>query len=191
MSLAGIILYVSIFFWIFPAIRQYKGNYFHYFLILALSDPINIFCVSFIGVTQGWVHSVAGLLLVYSVGYNNNEFRKYLIHNTVLILVFISLLLVLPNLRYLILATHMMILAKFLKIAFVHLHNNSKLNLFYLALIFYEITIVINFIDLITGISVGITFFYIILAFQILLAIFFTIFREENPMLNFKLRTSP
>ena len=191
MSLARIIVYVSIFFWILAAIRQYKGNYFYYFLILALSDPINIFCVSFIGVTQGWVHSVAGLLLVYSVGYNNNEFRKYLILNIIVILVFLSILIVLSNLRYLILATHMMILAKFLKIAFVQLHNNSKLNLFYLALIFYEITIVINFIDLITGVSIGITFFYIILAFQIILAIFFTIFREENPMLNFKLRTSP
>lgn len=191
MTIASIIAYISIFFWIFPAIRQYKRNYFHYFLFLALSDPINIFCVSFIGVTQGWVHSVAGLLLFYSVGYSNNEFRKYLIYNTVLILVFVCLLVVLANLRYPILATHTMILAKFLKIAFVHLHNTSKLNLFYLALIFYEITIVINFIDLITGTSVGITFFYIILAFQILLAIFFIIFREENPMLNFKLKTSP
>jgi hypothetical protein len=191
MTIASIIAYISIFFWIFPAIRQYKSNYFYYFLILALSDPINIFSGFFLGVTQGWIHSFVSLLLFYSINTTTKTLKKYILIHTAFMCVFIVALFFVSNLLYVILILHLLIIYKFIRLSILNLHLQGTLNAFHLVLIFYEVSVIINLMVFITTGASLFAFYYITLTFQIFVAIFFTIFREGNSLLHFKLKTSP
>jgi hypothetical protein len=191
MLIAKIITYASIFVWLLPAIRQYKGKYFYYFLILALSDPLNIFFVNVLNVPNYFFHSIAGILLFYSIGTSTQSFLKYWKFNLLFILVFLFTLFTLPNLLFLILILHVLILSIFIKQSVILLHQSGELNYFLLVLIFYEITVLLKVIVFISGTDTGIMFFYLTLSFQILVALFFTIFREESSILTIKLRTLP
>ena len=191
MLIAKIITYASIIVWLLPAIRQYKGKYFYSFLILALSDPLTFFSGEVLQVPNYFFHSIAGILLFYSIGTSNQSFLKYWKFNLLFILVFLFTLFTVPNLLFLILILHVLILSKFIKQSVIRLHQSGELNYFLLVLIFYEITVLLKVIVFISGTDMGILFFYFTVSFQILVALFFTIFREDSSILTLKLRTLP
>lgn len=190
MTITQSIVYASIFFWIFPIFRQYKGNYFLYFLILGLSDPIAMLCVAVLNVQPTLIHSIAGLFLFYSIDTVRREFRRLWLLNLITIVAFIIALLMLSNPLFLVLILHFLILLIFIKKLMLKLYQSGEFNWFYLALIFYEITVILKVIVFINGTEVGVLYFYLTLAFQFLIAIFFTIFREENPLLRMRLKSS-
>jgi len=190
MPVEKIIAYISIFFWLFPPFRQYKGRYFYYFLILALSDPLALIVVSLIGILPLFIHAIAGLLLLYS--FDSIEYlKKYLLANMVFILAFFLFLFLLDNLLYLILALHLLILYRFIRLSLLNTFSKNELNIFLLVLVFYEISIVVKTIVFVSGTNLGIIFFYLTLSFQILFAIFFTIFREGSSFLKLKFKAVP
>ena len=84
-----------------------------------------------------------------------------------------------------------LILFVFIKKLMVKLYQFGEFNLFYLVLIFYEITALVKLIVLISGAEIGIAYYFLTVAFQFLIAIFFMIFREESPILRIRLKTSP
>ena len=191
MQIAKLIVYVSIIAWILPVFRQYKGNFFYYFLIWALADPFNVWCAPLLKI-HGYVsHSIAGLLLFYSVGVTLQSFIKNWVYHLLLILGFLSALYLLPNLIFLLLFIHFLILYKFIKLAVIRLHSTSELNIFYLVLIFYETSLLVKLIVLISGTETAVVLFYLTLLFQILVAIFFTIFREESSLITIRLKPLP
>ncbi len=190
MPVEKIIVYISTFFWLFPPFKQFKGRYFYYFLILALADPINIFSISIIDVPNYFVHSIIGLLLFYSISTGENE-KKYLIANIIFILAFFLFLFLLNNLLYLILTLHLLILYRFIRQVLINTYSKNELNIFLSALVFYEISVAVKTIEFISGTDLGIIFFYLTLSFQILVAIFFTIFREDSSPLKLKFETTP
>ena len=190
MPVEKIIVYISTFFWLFPPFRQYKGRYFYYFLILALADPINILSISIIGVPNYFVHSIISLLLFYSIGTGENE-KKYMLANMIFMLAFFLFLFLLDNLLYLILTLHLLILYRFLRLSLLNTFSKNELNLFLLVLIFYEISAIVNLIVFISKSNLGVVFYYLTLSFQILVAIFFTIFGEDSSVLKLKFRITP
>ena len=190
MPVEKIIVYISTFFWLFPPFRQYKGRFFYYFLILALSDPLAIINYSFIGIPHYFIHSIAGLLLLYSFD-SIVYVKKYLIANIIFILAFFLFLFLLNNLLYVILTLHLLILYRFIRQALINTYSKNELNIFLCALVFYEISVAVKTIEFISGTDLGIIFFYLTLSFQILVAIFFTIFREDSSILKINFRTTP
>lgn len=189
MPVETIIIYISTFFWLFPPFRQFKGRYFYYFFILALSDPVNLISVNLIGVPYHFIHSIAGLLLLYSI--NSIEYvKKYLFANMFFILTFFLFLFLLDNLLYLILTLHLLILYRFLRLSLLNTYSKSELNIFLFMLVFYEISVIVNLIVFISKTNLGVVFFYLTLLFQILVAIFFTIFREDSSVLKLKFKTT-
>ena len=190
MSVERIIIYISTFFWLFPPFRQFKGRYFYYFLILALSDPFALFNYSFIGLPHYFIHSIAGLLLLYSFD-SIVYVKKYLLANIIFILSFFLFLFLLNNLLYVILTLHLLILYRFIRLSLLNTYRNNELNIFLCTLVFYEISVVVKTIVFISGTNLGVIFFYLTLSFQILVAIFFTVFREESSILKLKFRATP
>ena len=190
MPVEKIIVYISTFFWLFPPFRQYKGRYFYYFLILALSDPLAIIGVSLIGIPYHFIHSVAGLLLLYS--FDSIEYvKKYMLANMIFVLAFFLFLFLLDNLLYLILTLHLLILYRFLRLSLLNTFSKNELNIFLLVLVFYEISAIVNLIVFISKTNLGFVFYYLTLSFQILVAIFFTVFREDSSILKLKFSTAP
>lgn len=186
-----IILYVSSIVWLFPIIRQYKGNFFYFFLILGLLDPLNILDKKVLHLFHDSVFfAIASLLLFFSVQNNLTSLLKGWVINLLLSILYLSLMLILPKLEILIAAIHLLILYKFIKITVIQLHNTGKFNLFYFVLVFYELSLIINLIVHLVGTDMGLVIFYSTLSFQILVAIFFTVFREDSSLLKIHIKVN-
>ena len=191
MKFAYIVFFISIAIWLFPAIRQYKTNLFYFFLILALEDPaVSIVTLLLDILDPTLVHRIASMLLFYSIDFNLDNIKKNWILNVILVVCFFIGLLVIDNTFFLIIIIHTLILGKFIKYIVIRLHNKSETNLFYLVLIFYELTILVNLIVFLSENNIGYMLHYITLAFQFLIAIFFTVFRVDNPILVRSLRSA-
>jgi hypothetical protein len=65
--------------------------------------------------------------------------------------------------------------------------NKRLFKIYNLALLFYELSVVINLLMFLSGSDLHVVMYYITLVFQILLAIFFTIFTEKSRFLIIKL----
>ena len=175
--------------WIFPIFRQYNTKMFFFFLFLGLSDPLNLFSVSVLQIKPGLIHSVAALLLFYSLNFRDKQKLKISYTDILVVVLFLSAVFIFYNLFYLTLIIHFLILSRFIQIFVIDLHQISELNIFYLVLVFYEISIVINLFVLLGESEKRMFLFFITLTFQFLIAIFFTISREDNPHLRVKLKS--
>ncbi len=191
MAVAQIISYLSIFFWLLPPIRQYKERFFIYFLITALMDPMQLIAVHFFHTHNYYVHPIASVFLLYSINLSSDNLKKYWYFHMLFVAAFILGLFLLQNHIQLILFLHFLILIKFLKIAFVSLHKFNIINVFLFMLVFYELSVVINQLVFLSNYEIKVIFFYTTLFFQILIAIFFTIFKEDNPSLKITLKSTP
>lgn len=184
---AETIAYISVVFWLLPPFRQFKGRFFYYFLIMALSDPINIFCVEEFRAPLYTIHSIAGLFLIFSLTFNQNGFKKKLFLALSLFFVFIWGMIYFENHLYFLLTIHSIIFLILLKIAILPIYQENTINIFYFALLFYELSIVLNLSLIMGGSNIKMLLFYMTLSIQVLMAIFFTIFTEKSEILLFHL----
>lgn len=184
-------MYASSIVWLLPIFRQYKSNFFYFFLILGLMDPLTILFVSVLGlVPQGLIFSVGSLILFFSIDNSIQRLLEQWIINSLLTVVCFLMIFYLPTLEILVALIHMLILFKFIKIIVVQMHKDSEFNFFYLVLIFYELSLIINLVVHFSVTETSVTLFYATVFFQMLVAIFFTIFREDSPLLTIRTKFS-
>ncbi|MBK7630564.1 MAG: hypothetical protein IPJ23_07670 [Ignavibacteriales bacterium] len=185
MSIAIIVLYVSTIAWIFPIFRQYKCNLFYFFLFLGLSDPLTILLVKIFHIHPGIISVIVAPILFYTVNIDRKkDFNIKPLEIFVVVLTAI-LLLTISNFDIILLIIHTLILIRVLYKILIELHHKQLVNLFHIVLAFYMTTSVASLIIYLNGDHKGIILFYINLAFQILIALFFSIFREDNPKLTY------
>ena len=187
MSIATIVLFISTIAWIIPIFRQYRCNLFYFFLFLGLSDPITLLLLKLFHIIPGIVAVIIAPFLFYSININRQKpFTINYLEISVFILTFI-LIFILPNYDIILLIIHTLILLRIIQKIILELYNNQLLNFFHLVLTFYQISVVASLIIYLNGDNQGIVLFHINLSFQILLAIFFSIFREDHPKLNYNI----
>jgi len=174
--------------WIFPAFRQFKSNLFYYFLLLALSDPVALLFLFLAKIETGITHSVVGILLFYSIEFNWKNLLENWKFNLMVLIVFVSAFFMLPEIILFVLICHLLILSKFMKYIIIRLHGLGEINCFYLVLVFYELTILVNLIVFISETNIGYVLHYITLSFELLIAIFFIIFKNDGRSLIISLK---
>ena len=189
MSIAKTIIYISIVFWLLPPFRQFRCKLFYYFLILAIADPTALFFLRVLDYSPHIVHPIAGILLFYSINPSKTTLKKYWVVNVIFIAGFFICFIYFENLLYLTLLMHLLILFKFVQIIIMKIYTNHYVSLFYLALVFYELSAVINLSEFLGSSDFRVVIYYMTLSFQILMAIFFTIFTEKSDFLILKLRS--
>ena len=191
MRLSLVLLCISMIVWIFPAIRQYRGNFFYYFLILAVTDPVGQLWYFFTGPSSfTYVYCINSLLLYYSIDLKNQSILGNWVSKLTSLLIIVIALLLNTNYHLIIIVLHIIILFKFIKLISVKLFNENELNLFYLVLILYELTIIVKMSIIIIHTEIGSIFFQITLAFEMLIAVFFMIFREDNSKIIINLKSA-
>ena len=180
--LSKILYFASIGLWLIPPIRQFKGKYFYFFLILALTDPISLcFRLLFKQQLPLGVYSYSTYLLLISL-FSTETYKKHLmllisISVLTFLLIFFGFnhsqnLLVIVILHF---GIFFIILKKF--IATYTLHGRIKV--FYLFFIFYELTLIIKFFNVLFGFADATAFFIITGIAQIIFGLFFSIVRES------------
>ncbi len=90
----------------------------------------------------------------------------------------------------LLLIQHIIIFIIFLRRAIIKLNRENAINLFYLIIGIYELSLSMKYLIEMTDIKTGTPYFYITTAFEIIVALYFILFNEKNSRklkLNFNL----
>ena len=187
MTIPYILFFISILIWFFPPFRQYKTEYFLFFLILALADPVGALLNIFLAVKPIHENLVITFLLILSL-INRRKLKKNWIIITLSFLILLTAIIILPfNTMYVIkILLSSIVLFIILKNSLLYFNKNQTINLFFLILILYEITIIIKFIYTASRTHTGLVYFYTTSFFEFFIGIFFSFYNKENSP-NFKL----
>lgn len=186
MNLTFTIYYISTIAWVFPIFRQFRCNLFYFFLVLGLSDPISIFVTETFSLRPEIIQVIIAPILFYAI---NIDRQKKFYLNKLEVFIFIltyTLYFLINNPNIVLLIIFVLITIRSIFKIIIELHHHQKINIVHLVLAFYMISSVASLIIYLNGDHQGIVLFYINLAFQTLIAIFFSIFREDDPKLIFK-----
>jgi hypothetical protein len=186
MSLTIIILYVSTIAWVFPIFRQYRSNLFYFFLFLGICDPLTFVALKLFYIRNELVAVIIAPILFYAISIDRK--KSFSINKTEIFVFALaySLMFVLENYNIILLIIHTLITIRAIYKIIIELHLNQKVNLVHIVLAFYMISSVASLIIYLNGNHQAIVLFYINLAFQTLIAIFFSIFKEDDPRLTYK-----
>jgi hypothetical protein len=171
-------------------IRQFKGEYFYYFLFTGLDDGITTFILrDFLNTNSNSFYISFGLLTLFFL-LNKEIFKKYILFFGAIFIVtsIIDWNVLLPVYNiYLTGLIHLLIFLLLLQRLIIGLIIDRKFYLFLFLIIFCELTTISKYITIISGISGSYTFFYTTTIFETFIGIIFLIFREDNPLLIFNL----
>lgn len=192
MNILVTIISINIIVWLFPPIKQYRRTFFYYFLIFAVSDPINILLFKTLGIKPVENFLILSYLLFISILEQKIIKRYYpvfLISVTLITALSLNFLDEHSSIMMLIIV-HTVIFFVFLSRLILTTTKTYSLNFFYLALNFYEATLLIKFLILVLKVETGVVYFYFTSVFQLLFGIYFSLADEEKPLLNVNLNTS-
>lgn len=181
MTIRDYIVYLSEIAWLLPAIRQAKTKWFLWFLVLAILDPLTSLILSVFswnGILQYDIGSIVGYFSLYIVEGKKFKESDYLL----LVLFIITLFLISDGFLYL-LIIHLFIFYKLISLTIIDVHFKEQLNISLLVLVFYELSILIKFLSYIGQIPISSAPFYLTLFFEVMIAIYFAVFRIDNPRL--------
>lgn len=186
MIIAKIIIYISVFVWLFPPLRQFRGRFFYFFLVLALGDPIAIPLMYNNLIPASVLHLAISTTSFFSLPQMNRHLKRvYLIPVLAIIFAF-AVLLAKEDLILLIGIVHFFILYAILQHTINHLSSTGRIQFFHLLLIIYELSVLLKFINKIFTLNSGMAEFYFTTGFQIIIGILFCFIKEESP--KFSLR---
>jgi len=169
------------FIWLLPPIRQYKGKLFLYFLVLALADPISYILVISLKTNVYQFYSIFTFASVLAVTFNRISKKEIIFFITGFILTFLILISQGRNIVYLYLTLlHLVILWVFLKETLISFSKNNYLIIGWCILILYEISIVLKLIIFLEIKQTSVIYYALTTGFQILIAVFFTIYKVED-----------
>jgi hypothetical protein len=188
MKLSTLILYTSIFVWLLPPLKQFRGRFFYYFIIEAIADPIaytllKLHChnVPFYSIKE---------LLIIAVLWRPKWLPKKIPY---FILPMIALYYAVDKVHYsisyyFIALEHMAILFFIFRLAANDAIDLKKIKIFYILIIFYELSVVLKYIFVAAMVDLGIVYFYLTTAFEILLGLSFVFVAEDDAELAIALK---
>ena len=181
MIIPYIVFISSILIWFFPPFRQYKTEYFLFFLFLALADPIVLLLNIFLAVEPIYEYLVISFLLILAL-INRRKLKKNWIIIILSFLILLTAIITLPlkTMSEITILLSSIVLFIILKNSLLYFNENHTINLFFLILILYEITIIIKFIYTTSRTHSGTVYFYTISFFEVFIGIFFSFYNKEN-----------
>ena len=190
MSFERVIANISILVWIFPAIRQYKTRYFGFFLLLAVSDPVVEFFRYILKIKSFDVIYLMVFSLAFIALFKGSIIRKYWI---LLLWPLFPLLysLFFREYQFYQLLLNVFLISIFLKFCYDLIGDttkNNRIDFFLVVLIFYALTLITKVDSTYTDLSQNYYYFKITNILDVIIGLFFVIFRYGNPKLILQLK---
>jgi hypothetical protein len=176
--------------WLFPPIRQYGTRFFIFFLMLGFADITGALYTKYFQGSNLLIYIIITAVAYFSI-HNIKHLKKYFFYYAFMVIAAFGIFFRMPDMitgSLIILAFHILIMLTLFKDLLNDFFNIRSLNLFLAVLIFYEITTVTKLATLLTGSYNNYIYFGTTTAIQILLGIFFSIFRYDYKRLIFQLR---
>ena len=171
--------------WLFPAIKQYKTDYFYFFLVLAIAEPL---VLSFLFIWKLTPQITAPFFLLFLAG--SLRPKKLLRLPFALIFLFIFVWFIKESNNALLLTGsigHLIIFMIIISMLIDQLNKRQLLSGFLVLLSIYELINVLKVLIVVTDLLHGSTQFYIASFFQILFVLLFSFISIKSSRLDFKL----
>ncbi len=185
LSFPYLVVYISSIFWISPAIRNYKTRLFLYFFVLAISDPI-ILASIFLHILPS-SRRLYVLLSWLTIASLRNMFSSKTLYVKILALFFLigaaATFSPVSIVDFVIIMEHICVTFIFVTLLLSYVAQNSKVKVFHIVLLLYEISIVLKDLFVILNIELGISHFFATSIFQMLIAVFFSVYKETDDKL--------
>ncbi len=180
---------VSLLIWLLIPVVHWKRKFFFFFLILGLTDVTNFLLIYSFKAVFFYPYILTSFLLIISLQNRDlvNRFKYYIVAISVCIIYFGGEHSP-PFSEVILLSLHIIILIRILYLFVIDVGNNLRLNLFYVFLLFYEITVISKFLNILFNIVDGAMYFNITTAFEIFIGLFFLFFRYDNSRIVFQLK---
>ncbi len=184
MVIPYIVVFISLIVWFLPIFKQYKTEYFLFFLILGINEPtyalfriLHLFKPEYINITFS-------VILVYSLVKRNKKNALILISTLLLMYVVVWHY---PDINKIFNALiHVVIIFIVLNNLFQQINLKYELNLFLVIFVSYELTGIMKFIVAYTDAVNGMVLFYLTSFLQIIYGILFSFINVNTKV--FKLR---
>lgn len=164
---------LSILIWLVPPIRQYKTQYFTFFVILALFDPILYSIYLIFGIQSLRFYPIMTFLLIISLSNNKKQFLWIATSVVILILTYIN-----QNdsarLYYLCIILFSVILYQIINKLMQIIIQQRLLNLFLSLLLFYTLINELKFLAMALNLYQGVISYYLATFTQIFFGIIFS-----------------
>lgn len=177
--------------WMLPPITQRKGRYKTFFFILGLAGCIQIICsLQPLRMLQSPVAAITLSMLFLSF----SELRLTLMARVLLLFCITAAFITFQLYHYYYGSVGILILLLALVLLLVLRRlitegiRQRAINLFTVALIIYQLSVLLRFFNALTHSSIGLSYYKLSLYLEVALALFFTFFRETNSRLIIKLR---
>ncbi len=183
-------IYVSIIIWFIIPFRQLNQRYFYYFLLFALLDPINLGLKELVHMNTNILFIPFSFLALVTVQEVRFIKKYWLIILIIFPFIFVINLNGLSNFDFFILMSliHFLIFLKLIKDFVVNIVKNNLFDIFLLVLVFYELTVITKFLNLLSGFTDANIYFIITTTFEILIGLFFCIFKSDDNKLLLQLK---
>lgn len=169
--------------WIFPAIRQFRGRFFFYFLILAVADPLTIIAALLIGFNVGpaqplLISSLLVISLFDSESLKKNKYKLIGILTTCFIIALVSNS---QTIYFTSIALLHIFIFYYILILFIKKNVDDKaVNIFYIVLLLYELTNILKISNLAFEITNADEYHTLTSIFQVAIGLYFSLFRENS-----------
>jgi hypothetical protein len=173
---------MSIIAWMIPPIRQRQTEFFFYFLLLALSDPVTAIMQYLVPGFELWQgHVIFSSFWILSL-IKEKTLKRF---SPLIFVIFISLLYLVIKVQHPILqnivALNIVIITVLITKKFViSIRETEALNIFYMVLILYNFSTIMKILFRINHGDTGYLYFFLTNFFQIFIAIFFTFYNVNN-----------
>jgi hypothetical protein len=179
-----LIVYFNILMWLLPPLKQFKGGYFFYFVILALTDPLANIQFALTKLSPFYFYGPASAVLLLSSLYyihklNKSSLKYYLL----LFLVCTMLVLLYRNLKtelILLILIHSNISLFFIYRFYEKYFYRNIMYVYLLVLIFYEFTIVLKLFVFLFDVKTGAIFMYSMDILEFFICFYFIFFNFKN-----------
>ena len=166
--------------WLFPPLKQCKGGFFYYFLILAFMDPLVMTGYALFKMNMFYVYAPSSFILFLSALYYTRSLSK---QTLIYCLIIIFALLFLPaskSFLYITVFLHFIIFLCFLVVFIRKFFLRNLFYLYFIILIFYQFSIVVKLLLYIFGSRTGIFFLNFLNVLDVLVGFYFIIYNLQN-----------
>jgi hypothetical protein len=169
--------------WIFPAVRQFRTKYFLFFLMFGLGDLGGLAYTKYIDPDSNLIfYIVVTVTALFSILPDRYSLKNILLY-AVVVSFFGGLYLLYPDLitgSIILAAVHLAIIVVLLRDLVNDFFIVKIFSIFLAVMIFYELTTLTKIASLLTGFTNNYIYFGMTTTTQILIGLFFSIFRYDH-----------
>ena len=195
MNILYYLVYFSIIIWVVVPFIQFKKKYFFYFLALVSSDIVTLGARFIFHSGTNFFYAPFTFLALVAL-LDVKDIKKYWVVITIILLAICIISLEknvtgIPGFQMTAISLsiiHFFILMIFLKELIIPFVKENLINIFLVALIFYEITIVVKSLNYLTGFTNNYIYWVTTSVFEIIFGLFFIIFKSDDKRLIFQLK---